>query len=295
MEHLNEKNFNIIPEPEKESVVLEQYDKLFERIEDADILPSFNNENEWSIEELEQTMSQVFFEYGKTALDTNTGKIYTTLSGGLDSTLALALLRKEFPSAEIITFSMGGTENHPDITHARLAAKKFDTKHHEFIPTSDEILESLTEYRSKLPKINLENACKTGDTDVYLLYKYISKFNPQLLLAHDGIDELMGGYWNHRKDMSQTEREMNYKYFWNRLIPDNLMPLTATANNFGIDLLFPYLDERIVKTISNIPLLNRSSIEVSKEPLRTIAQTLGVPKEILTRSKRGQVGMLDLE
>jgi asparagine synthetase B (glutamine-hydrolysing) len=293
MEPSIERKLSNPAEPEIEAGVSEKYGELFERIKGTDILPIKGSE--WSLENLEQEMNRVFFEYGKKALEENEGKIYMTLSGGLDSTLSLALLRKNFPTEEIITFSMGGNQNHPDILHARLAAEKFASNHYEFIPDENEIQNTLAEYKTNFPEKDLEKAVKTGDLDVYLLYKNISKFKPKVLLAHDGIDELMGGYWDHRKDNSESEKEKIFADFWNKLIPDHLVPLAKTSDNFKIDLLFPYLDERVIKTISNISLSDRTSIESSKKLLREIATTMGVPTEILTRPKRGQVGMLDIE
>jgi len=280
-------------EPERIAGKPGEYDQLFARIAGTNILPSA--ESQWSPENLEQTLDQVFKDYGNAALEANGEKIYMTLSGGLDSTLAIALLRKNFPNSQIITFTMGGTENHPDIIHARLAAARFGTDHHEFIPTPDEMADALAEYKTKFPEDDLQTAEETGDSDVYLLYKYISRFNPKVLLVHDGIDELMGGYWDHRKDSPPEEKTAIYKGFWDKLIPEHLAPLTATSSEFGIGLMFPYLDQRITKIVANIPLDDRSDVAESKKPLRATARKIGVPEEILTRAKRGQIGMLDLK
>lgn len=288
----DEKRLANVSGHERKSGILDNYDQLFERIAKTDILPK--TENEWSPDDLKQTMDQVFSKYGQAALEVNDGKIFTTLSGGLDSTLALALLRRNFPESEIITMTMGGTKDHPDIQHARLAAERFSTTHHEFIPSAIEIAEAIEEYRAKFPEIDLRTAVKTGDFDIYLLYKHISRLNPEVILVHDGIDELMGGYWDHRKDNLPNERAAIYTSFWDRLIPEHLLPLTTTSSEFNISLLFPYIDAQIIKTISDIPLNDRSTIAESKKPLRVLALELGVPQKILTRSKRGQVGMLDL-
>lgn len=280
-------------EPERVTGKSGGYEQLFERIAGTNILPPV--ETEWSLEGLEQILDQVFSDYGNVALEANGGKIHTTLSGGLDSTLAVAYLRKNFPDAEIHTFTMGGTEEHPDVVHARMAAKKFATIHHEYIPTTDEMAVALSEYDIIHPEADLQTAGETGNTDVYILYKHISQFKPKVLLAHDGIDELTGGYWPHRKHCTPEERAATYKGFWDELIPNHLAPLTATSSEFGIDLMFPYLDPRITDTVSSIPLDERSDVLESKKPLRAIARKLGVPEEILTRAKRGQVGMLTLE
>jgi asparagine synthetase B (glutamine-hydrolysing) len=288
-----EQTITSTPSPERKTGAPSKYDLLFARIAKTNILPPA--ESEWSSDDLEQDLNKVFFDYGQVALVANGDKIHTTLSGGLDSTLAVALLRKSFPDAEIHTYTMGGSENHPDVVHARLAATKFGTEHHEFIPTMDEMTNGLTEYAEKSPDSDLEVASKTGDSDVYLLYKYISQFGPKILLVHDGIDELMGGYWNHQQDVSPEEKAATYKGLWDKLIPDHLQPLTATSSQFDIGLLFPYLDSTIVSAAADIPLLDRSDATESKKPLRAIARKLGVPEEIITRPKQGQVGMLELQ
>jgi len=38
------------------------------------------------------------------------------------------------------------------------------------------------------------------------------------VIAHDGIDELLGGYWNHRKLQEAKLKHEYFNYFWKRLI-----------------------------------------------------------------------------
>jgi len=280
---------------EQESLIVsaENQERLFERLERINILPA--EKKEWSLDKLEQDLNGVFCDYGQLALEKNNGKIFLTLSGGLDSTLALAFLRNNFLEKEIVTFSMGGSVNHPDVLHARLAAKKFGSDHNEFIPTPEEIAQALEEYQKKTPEGDLKEVVKTGEVDMDLLYKYLSDFHPNVLLACDGIDELIGGYWDHRKITPKEEKEKIFADYWNQLVPHHLIPLIKRGSDFGISFLFPYLDQKVIQSISGIPLEDRTSKEVSKKPLREIAGRLGVPAEILTRAKRGQVGMLDKE
>ncbi len=269
------------------------YQKLFELIKETDI--AVGNEKEWSLEKLKDSFINAFKTAGEKALKDNNGKIFTTLSGGLDSSLALAFLRKNFPEDEIVTFTMGGSEKHPDIEYGRLAAEKFKAIHQEIIPRPEEIQEAVAQYHEKFPEADLKEASKTGDIDVYLLYKKILEYpDVKTVIAHDGIDELMGGYWLHRQAKAAQEKKEVFVDFWQRLIPKHLSPLIKTASSFDIRLIFPYLDSETVKAISQIPLEDRVAQGEGKKPLREIAKRLDVPEEIINRSKKGQLDMLEI-
>lgn len=279
-------------QPKKEEIP--EYKEIYGAVQNADIVSDHENKN-WSIEDLESQLSSALKLSGEKSLEDNGGTIYTTLSGGLDSTLSLALLRKKFPDAKIITFTMGGDENHPDIKYARLASQKFNAENIEIIPKPEEIQEALAEYQEKFPGRNLKEAVEKGDFDVYLLYKNIGRFAPKSLIVHDGIDELMGGYWDHRRDNTIEERRKIFADYWGKLIPEHLEPLIKTSRNFNIRLIFPFLDEKLIRAISEIPVEDRASDRIGKKPLRKIADILGISEEIIKREKRGQLGMTEIE
>ena len=269
------------------------YDEIFETVKTIDVVSQENKS--WSLDELEVLLDDSFKKAGQKALKDNKGVIYTTLSGGLDSTLSLVFLRKNFENAKIVTFTMGGDEKHPDIKYGHLAAKTFKTEHHEFIPTPNEIHAGLEDFKRDRPSEDLEKAVFVGDFDGYLLYKYISSFRPKTVIVHDGIDEQMGGYWAHRKKMSKTERKEQFRILWKELKFEQLDQLIKTSQEFGIHLLFPYLDEELVGFIAKIPVGGRVKGEIGKIPLRKIAARLEVPQEIIDRPKRGAIGMLEIE
>ena len=206
----------------------------------------------------------------------------------------MAFLRKNFPEYEIVTFTIGGSEKHPDVVAARIVAKKYQTKHNEYIPVPKEIGDAMIEYseRKNVFSEDLKKASETGDFDTYLLYKYISKFSPKVILAHDGIDELLGGYPQHRWNDGYEEKKQNFIKYWEELIPGHIDPLNEATKHFNIDVLYPYLDKTIIDIISRIPLDSRTTKEGSKIPLREIARKLNVPNEIIERKKEGRVGAL---
>jgi len=272
-----------------------EYDDVFKTVETIDTISKEENKN-WSLKKLERLLISSFKKAGQKALEDNSGVIYTTLSGGLDSTLSLALLRKSLgPEVKIITFTMGGNEEHPDIKYGRLAAKTFKTEHHEFIPTPNEIHAGLEDFKKDRPSEDLEKAVFKGSFDVYLLYKYLSHFRPKTVIVHDGIDEQMGGYWAHRKKMSEDGRREQFRILWKELKLEQLDQLIKSSQRFGIHLLFPYLDEKLVSFIAKIPVEDRVREEIGKIPLREIASELKVPKGIINRRKRGAVGMTEVE
>jgi len=219
--------------------------------------------------------------------------ILITLSGGIDSSLCLALIKKEeemyseIIKSRIHTFTIGESINHPDVVHARLVAKLFKTIHHEFIPTPLEIRTAIEEKRRNPDLFIGDGSLEFGGIGVYLLYKYIAKFKtPAAVICHDGIDELLGGYWPHRQDQSQTEQAMAFEKFWRELTDKHLVPLTRKSGHFNLCPIFPYLQKRVVSYITAIPLEERTSKAESKMPLRRIAEKY-LPREIIERKKIG--------
>lgn len=258
---------------------------------DAVLYPVISREMNprWMLDELEKRLTRAIEKCSMACIKSNGGKICTTLSGGLDSSFCLAKIREIFgDSMEIHTSTIGGSENYPDIKFAKQVSERFGTIHHQFIPSADEI---------QAAKKEMEGICpdkQRGDVAVFSLYKEISSLGFKSVIAHDGIDELLGGYWEHRDCEMLSDKESAFRYFWSRLKPDHLLPLEKKAAHFGIEVLLPYLQWEVVDYISKIPLNDRTSASVSKMPLRSIAEKY-LPIEIINRNKKGFCSALDKE
>lgn len=269
-----------------------------ERVLGKDIVA---DETEWDVDGLEQRLRTAIKKAGEMALRENGGTVYMTLSGGVDSSLCLALMREELgPEARIVTFTMGGSKEHPDLHHARLAAEKFGTEHHEIIPSMEEINRAKGEFAGRGEISTRAAYFGSGDLDVYLLYKKIAQLvgpspeSPRSVIAHDGIDEIMGGYWPHRSGKTREEMEVAFRKFWKELPLKHIDNLARSAAISNVRVLWPYLDESFVEYARHIPVNERTSRKESKILLRKIARKY-LPAEIIERRKRGQVGMLDVE
>ncbi|GMV38220.1 MAG: asparagine synthetase B [Fimbriimonadales bacterium] len=112
-----------------------------------------------------------------------------TLSGGVDSTLIVALMR-QMVSGPIQTFAVGyKEETHSELKYARLGVDRYDVEHHEVIVTCDDFianLEPATWFRD-------EPVSEFAEIPQMLLCRLARKY-VKVLLTGEGGDELFGGY-----------------------------------------------------------------------------------------------------
>lgn len=127
------------------------------------------------------------------------GPISISLSGGIDSSLALALLRNVYPTRKLIAIC-GIFEGHFDESPiARKIAKKFGAEFHTV--KMDSIF-------TTMPKIISISKKPRWNTYQHLIAKE-AKNHSKILVTGDGADELFGGY------------VFRYNKFLNLLRPNN--------------------------------------------------------------------------
>jgi asparagine synthetase B (glutamine-hydrolysing) len=219
------------------------------------------------------------------------------LSGGIDSSLVLALLRKMYPQLPISTFTLSKSEDYPDIVFAREIANLFNTEHNEII-LSDEIYQNfLSEYN----KIKLYGF--KGDINVFILCSFAKSFSTSIVTG-DGGDECFGGYWLHEhplghketgkiksfKDIHPSPRkhlvEMVYmgfrdflfkekslpedydavwEYFIKCLAPKHLDPLLHIAEVLNIKVYTPLFSESLINYLRILPYTQKIGRKIEKE------------------------------
>ncbi len=132
----------------------------------------------------------------------NEKQVSVALSGGVDSTLVISLLRKIFPDIGIDAISVKFADSIDETNIATKIAKNFNAEHH-IIPI-DNFLEELPNAIGifKMP---------FWDTHWYHVVKTAKQFS-KILVSGDGGDELFGGY------------TFRYEKFLSKL-SDNLTPL----------------------------------------------------------------------
>lgn len=178
---------------------------------------------------------------------TNTDrKMCFFLSGGLDSSLMVAIARKLLgPDAYLKTFSIG-TEDSPDCKAAREVAEYLKTDHTEVRFDVQAGLESLYDVIRSLE--TYDTTTIRASTPMWTLSKYISeKTDYRVVISGEGSDEVMGGYlyFHYAPSVSDFVNENTRRL---QLIHqfDVLRADRSTAAH-GLEMRVPFLDRDFVE------------------------------------------------
>ena len=174
-------------------------------------------------------------------------KISIALSGGIDSTLVLALIRKVKPDIDIEAVSIKFADSVDETTTASKIAETFDANHN---------IVHLENYLSELPKAISIIQLPFWDLHWYHVVKK-SQTLSKILISGDGGDELFGGYtFRYAKFLSSTsdnstplEKVKAYLQCHERdRVPDQ-EHIFDKKSNFSWDLIYqillPYFDNKL--------------------------------------------------
>ena len=129
-------------------------------------------------------------------------KISIALSGGIDSTLILAMLRKLFPDIEIEAITIKFAESTDESSVAAKIAENFEANHHVVY---------LENYLEELPKAIDMIKMPFWDLHWYHVVKKSQSLS-KYLASGDGGDELFGGYtFRYKKFLSLTTQNSDRK------------------------------------------------------------------------------------
>jgi len=149
--------------------------------------------NESLIEFIEKSMKKTL----QNSIDDDCKKISIALSGGIDSTLNLVLLRKTFPNLQISAISMHFADSVDETPQAAKIAEHFGADH--------EVIH-LDNFLVELPKAISITKQPFWDLHWYHIVKK-AKSNSDYLVSGDGGDELFGGYtFRYQKFLSLVDQ-----------------------------------------------------------------------------------------
>ncbi len=235
------------------------------------------------VEPTEEEVDKVISSSVGEAFTGSKGTVGVLLSGGVDSTLLLHYVNKY---GRVQVFTVATDMSHPDLEAAEKVAKEYDLEHHVLLPSSKELEEAKQELSSR-------GSLYKGDAGVYLALKLAKSKGIGTIIATDGIDEIVGGYWWHTGFSDKvSSKEEAFETSWAQLGPDHVEPLLDSADRVGIEVKFPFLDRRVVTTLNRIPLDKRVEGRVPKSWWKSFASKR-VPQHIVSRPKVGGCDILD--
>jgi asparagine synthase (glutamine-hydrolysing) len=179
--------------------------------------------------------------------EVNEQHISIALSGGVDSTLVMALLRKTMPDIKIDAISLKFADSVDETEIATNIANKFNAEHH---------IISIENFLEDLPKAISIVKMPFWDTHWFHIVKTASKFSTSLV-SGDGGDELFGGYTfrykkfftNFNSDMTPLDRTKLYLECHERdWVPDQDQLFDSKANFSWDDIyskITPYFDNSL--------------------------------------------------
>lgn len=210
------------------------------------------------------------------------------LSGGLDSSLVVAIAAKVLGLSNIHTFSIGMSGS-VDLKYAKQVAEHLGTKHTEVTFTMEEGLAAIPDVIKVLETYDITTI--RASVGQYLLAKHIKEHtNIRVLLNGDGADEVECGYlyfyYAPTSDAAHDECERLLK---NIHMYDGLR-VDRTIASHGIEARVPFLDPMFVGTYlgidasMRIPTKERMEKQLIRDAFFTKYPDI-LPKSVLYRIK----------
>jgi asparagine synthase (glutamine-hydrolysing) len=202
------------------------------------------------------------------------------LSGGLDSSAIVALLRPHVD--ELHTFSVG-VDGSPDLLAARHVADHLGTIHHEHVIGTDEVV-------AELPRI--VRALESFDQDLVrsavptFFTARLAAEHVKVVMTGEGADELFAGYRYHKHIDTDAELRADIRRSLAELHHVNLQRVDRLTMAHSLEARVPFLDLDMIETALSIPieLLRPSTGGLEKTVLRTAVADL-LPAEVVWRDK----------
>jgi len=200
------------------------------------------------------------------------------LSGGLDTSIIAYLEAQYFKPC---TITVGFTSDAPDLKYAKIVAKHLKLQNFIKIFNVKEAIEA-AEQIVKIVK-SFDSMEVRNDIPLYIAMKYAKKLGFKSIVTGDGGDELFAGY------SFLFNLKINEVNEWiKRVIKNWFFAAKPIGENLGLNVLQPFLDERIINLALKIPVKlkiskNKNNI-YGKYILREAFEPF-LPNEVIWRSK----------
>ena len=253
------------------------------RINSTPNISTFSNK---SVEDYCLMINESLSEAVRKRVNNTDREIACLLSGGLDSSLITALVKKMCPNKKLTTWSIGlkGSE---DLKYARMVADHLGTVHNEivvseydFLNCIESVIQAIESYDTTTVRASVGN---------WLISKYIKENSDcKVVFNGDGSDEVCGGYMYFHCAPDSIEFDKECKKLLKEIHFFDVLRSDRSISSHGLEARTPFLDANFVSTYLSIPANIRNHSEnkcCEKYLLRRAFDNGLLPKEVLWRTK----------
>lgn len=186
----------------------------------------------------------------KRVIGTTERPIACLLSGGLDSSLITALVKRYYTGV-LETYSIG-MEGSEDLKYAQQVATYLGTKHTSIILTEDDFFNAIPEVIKAIE--SYDTTTVRASVGNYLIGKYIAEHSQaKVIFNGDGSDELTGGYLYFHAVPNDMEFDIECKRLLSDIHAFDVLRSDKCISSHGLEPRTPFLDREWVSFYLSIP------------------------------------------
>jgi asparagine synthase (glutamine-hydrolysing) len=214
-------------------------------------------------------------------------EVAVAFSGGIDSSLIAVLAKKCGINVQLISV---GLENQLEVKLAEIAAEALKLPFHLQTYTAEDVEKVLPRALWLIEEPNLINVSIA--IPFYWTAENASKLGYNVVLAGQGADELFGGYQRYLKVYEQFGVEAVQKAMYSDVetsYEKNFQRDNQVCSFHKVELRLPFVDCNIVQFSLGLPpslKIASSDDHLRKRALRQVAQNLGIPLFIVSKTKK---------
>jgi len=200
-------------------------------------------------------------------------KVGVLLSGGLDSSLLVALLAEQ-GVPDLLTFSVG-FEDQPEergheFEYSDAVANYFGTRHHQFHIPNSEVLKRLPEAVDNMA----EPMVSQDAVAFYLLSEQVSK-SVKVVQSGQGADEVFGGYFWYSRMQAETEGspvDRFRKHYFDRDHDEYLQTVAAKYHgaDYSAATVSAHLNEPFADSFIDQVLRMDTTMLITDDPVKRV-------------------------
>lgn len=212
------------------------------------------------------------------------------LSGGLDSSLVVAVATKLLKVKNPKTFTIAFDDNATDLLYARKVADHVQADHTNVFISPTQALDTIPDVVKALETYDITTI--RASTPQYLLAQHIyQNTNIRVILNGDGSDEVACGYLYHKACPSDEEASTDTYRLLREIHMFDGLRVDRTLGAHGLEARLPFLDPEFVKAYLSVPVkYRRAGVKgrMEKQLLRDAFASIYpglLPDEVMYRKK----------